>query len=195
MLIPLACENIAIEKEEGCPYDYMEILEGDGLSSTVIERHCGVLNRSVTVERNGSLSIRFVSHKDKENKGFRCSYNIVRGTSSVAVGTQLHSLVLKTSSFSFSLKTDVSSSSAKIDTLSLTLSNSGLNTVAVHSSQQTISITTLASPSSSRIDSRIFLITEIAGLVTPISQEIQATVSLLLPFRKDSKTPLIGETY
>ena len=79
MLIPLVCDEIAIEKEEDCPYDYMEILEGDGLHSTVIERHCGVLNRSLTVERNGSLSIRFVSDQDKENKGFRCSYNILRG--------------------------------------------------------------------------------------------------------------------
>ena len=79
MLIPLVCDEIAIEKEEGCPYDYMEILEGDGLHSTVIERHCGVLNRSLTVERNGSLSIRFVSDQDKENKGFRCSFNILRG--------------------------------------------------------------------------------------------------------------------
>ena len=79
MLIPLVCDEISIEKEEDCPYDYMEILEGDGLHSTVIERHCGVLNRSLTVERNGSLSIRFVSDQDKENKGFRCSYNILRG--------------------------------------------------------------------------------------------------------------------
>ena len=79
MLIPLVCDEIAIEKEEGCPYDYMEILEGDGLHSTVIERHCGVLNRSLTIERNGSLSIRFVSDQDKENKGFRCSYDILRG--------------------------------------------------------------------------------------------------------------------
>ena len=79
MLIPLVCDEIVIEKKEGCSYDYMEILEGDVLHSIVIERHCGVLNRSLTVERNGSLSIRFVSDQDQEYKGFFCSYNILRG--------------------------------------------------------------------------------------------------------------------
>ena len=39
MLILLVCDEIVIEKKEGCSYDYMEILEGDGLHSIVIERH------------------------------------------------------------------------------------------------------------------------------------------------------------
>lgn len=79
MLIPLECDGIAIEKEDGCPFDFMEILAGVSLDSSALGRYCGNLNHSLTFERDGNISIRFVSDSDKENKGFRCSFNVFKG--------------------------------------------------------------------------------------------------------------------
>ena len=42
-------------------------------------RYCGILNDSLTFERDGNMSIRFKSDSDKEFHGFRCAYNIFKG--------------------------------------------------------------------------------------------------------------------
>ena len=79
MLITLECHKVALEYKEGCVFDYIEILAGVSPSSPVLGRYCGVYNNSLTFERDGNMSIKFVSDKDKEFHGFRCEYNIYKG--------------------------------------------------------------------------------------------------------------------
>ncbi|KAL9955531.1 hypothetical protein ACROYT_G036867 [Oculina patagonica] len=81
MQITLECDEIALEYKEGCIFDFIEILAGPSPDSPVMGRYCGVLNHSLTFERDGNMSIRFISDRDKEFHGFRCAYNIfkVRG--------------------------------------------------------------------------------------------------------------------
>lgn len=77
--ITLECEQIALEYKDGCVFDFMEILAGVSSGSPVLGRYCGVLNYSLTFERKGNMSIRFVSDADKEFRGFHCSYNVFKG--------------------------------------------------------------------------------------------------------------------
>lgn len=79
MQITLECDEIALEYEKDCTFDYMEILAGPSPASAVLGRYCGVLNYSLTFEREGNMSIRFVSDPDKEFGGFRCAYNVFKG--------------------------------------------------------------------------------------------------------------------
>ena len=79
ILITLECQELALEYNEGCTFDYMEILAGVTLGSSVLGRYCGVYKDSLTFERDGNMSIRFVSDKDNEFHGFRCEYNIHKG--------------------------------------------------------------------------------------------------------------------
>lgn len=79
MQITLECDEIALEYEKDCPFDYMEILAGPSPDSAVLGRYCGVLNYSLTFEREGNMSIRFVSDPDEEFGGFRCAYNVFKG--------------------------------------------------------------------------------------------------------------------
>lgn len=79
MQITLECDEIALEYKEGCIFDFIEILAGPSPDSPVMGRYCGVLNHSLTFERGGNMSIRFISDRDKEFHGFRCAYNIFKG--------------------------------------------------------------------------------------------------------------------
>ena len=80
MLIALECHDIALEYEEDCRFDYMEILAGVSLDDApVLGRFCGIYNHSLKFERDGNMSIRFVSDADKESSGFRCAYNVDKG--------------------------------------------------------------------------------------------------------------------
>ena len=79
MQIALKCDEIALEYQEDCDFDYIEILAGLSSDSPVMGRYCGVLNHSLTFERDGNMSIRFKSDSDKEFHGFRCAYNVDKG--------------------------------------------------------------------------------------------------------------------
>ena len=79
MLITLECDEIAVEYEQDCTFDFMEILAGPSPDSPVLGRYCGVFNYTLTFEREGNMSIRFESDPDKEFRGFRCAYNVFKG--------------------------------------------------------------------------------------------------------------------
>lgn len=79
MQITLKCDEIALEYEESCDFDYIEILAGLSSDSPVMGRYCGVLNHSLTFERDGNMSMRFKSDRDKEFHGFHCAYNVDKG--------------------------------------------------------------------------------------------------------------------
>ena len=79
VLITLECNEFSLEYKEGCIFDYMELLAGVSSDSPVLGRYCGVHNESLVFERQGNISIKFGSDKDKEFKGFHCTYNVYKG--------------------------------------------------------------------------------------------------------------------
>ena len=85
MLIAVECHDIAVEYEEDCRFDYMEILAGVSVDDApVLGRFCGIYNHSLKFERDGNMSIRFVSDADKELSGFRCAYNVDKGQRNIS---------------------------------------------------------------------------------------------------------------
>ncbi|XP_068761149.1 tolloid-like protein 1 isoform X1 [Montipora capricornis] len=81
VFISVECHDFALEQKEGCLFDYMEVLAGVSSDAPVIKRYCGIHNETLIFARQGNISIKFVSDKDKEFGGFRCTYKVskVRG--------------------------------------------------------------------------------------------------------------------
>ncbi|XP_068761150.1 bone morphogenetic protein 1-like isoform X2 [Montipora capricornis] len=76
VFISVECHDFALEQKEGCLFDYMEVLAGVSSDAPVIKRYCGIHNETLIFARQGNISIKFVSDKDKEFGGFRCTYKV-----------------------------------------------------------------------------------------------------------------------
>lgn len=121
------------------------------------------------------------------------------GTSTV--GRTLHSLVLETSPSSVTLKTGVSANTGNQITPTLILSNGGLNTLGVQTSQQVESTATVSIPS--RTDSGRQTTTDNllsihtsrtqSRLAFETYQGLESTATVSIPFWVESKTPSIIE--
>ena len=125
------------------------------------------------------------------------------GTSTV--GRTLHSLVLETSPSSVILKTGVSANTGNQHTPTLILSNGGLNTLGVQTSQQVESTATVSIPS--RTNSGIVFIRQTttgnllsihpsrtqSRLASQTYQGLESTATVSIPFWRESKIPSIIE--
>ena len=76
--ITLEFNDFALELEDGCRFDYAEILAGLSTDSPVVARYCGFAAPQ-TYTRQGNVSIRFVSDSDTELTGFLCTYSVIKG--------------------------------------------------------------------------------------------------------------------
>ena len=79
VFINVECHDFALEQKEGCVFDYMEVLAGVSSDAPVIGRYCGIHNETLIFARQGNISIKFVSDKDKEFGGFHCTYKVGKG--------------------------------------------------------------------------------------------------------------------
>jgi len=65
---------LSLEFEHSCQYDYVEVRDGDSLSSRVIGRYCGNERPPPIKSTGSSLHILFISDGYKNFDGFFATY-------------------------------------------------------------------------------------------------------------------------
>lgn len=80
-ILELEIVNFELEYEVDCSYDHLQIIKQSALSETEsTAKHCGTsLNNQKFNFTAGTLSLKFLSDMDLENKGFLIKYTAYSG--------------------------------------------------------------------------------------------------------------------
>uniref|UniRef100_A0A672LCI1 Peptidase domain containing associated with muscle reration 1 n=1 Tax=Sinocyclocheilus grahami TaxID=75366 RepID=A0A672LCI1_SINGR len=81
----LRVSMISLESDHSCRYDYVEVRDGDSLTSPVIGRYCGDESPSPIRSSGNSLHIHFVSDGYNNDDGFFATFQEVSGTKSINI--------------------------------------------------------------------------------------------------------------
>ena len=78
-LVKLVIQDMVIERETNCPYDYIEIQDAVIYGSRVLPgRLCGSLtSTSIFSSYNETLMVRFVTDGSAAARGFKARYTVI----------------------------------------------------------------------------------------------------------------------
>lgn len=74
--ITLNWQNIDIEAQDTCNYDYVQLRNGNSSTSPLVGKYCGKAPPATFTSTGNSLYIKFVSDTSSTGNGFRLSYTL-----------------------------------------------------------------------------------------------------------------------